>query len=774
MFSIRKKLTIVTLANTLLPMLVLALVLGYQSYSQANKVLSEQAQMKLISIRDIQKQQIESYFKTIENQVLSFSNDIMIIDAMSAFKQSFKSYRNEISATDLSEIRKSLKSYYTQDYSKEYANRNSNKTPNIDSLFNGLDDDSIALQHSFLIDTSYGLGEKDLLDKPGDESRYGQFHQKYHPSIRDYLKRFEYYDIFLVDPDSGDIVYSVFKELDYSTSLKSGPYQSSGIGQAFQKANSLEKGQIFLTDFKQYKPSYEDPASFIATPIFNGDEKIGVLIFQMPIDRINQIMTFNNSWKESGLGNSGETYIVGNDYKMRSISRFLIDDKEGFEKAIRVAGVADEIVDTILTKNTTIGLLDVKTKGTQAAISGNKSFEIFADYRNVSVLSAYAPLNIADLNWVLMSEIDEAEAFALNDDLLVSIRLTTLWLVLIFSVVAFFASNIFSKYFTKSIIALSKTIYKIAESSDLTTRVKNLPNDEVGRIGEAINEMAEKFQLIIKNVNKMANSLDESVKDLIESTTNTEDGVNRQELESQQIATASEEMSSTASSIAQNASNTAELTNKANKTCDKSQVAVNSAVALSDKLAIDVSNSAESLQKVSDLSNKIEVVLDVIGGIAEQTNLLALNAAIESARAGEQGRGFAVVADEVRKLAQRTQAATTEIQEMIEGLQNSTSDSVEIIGASVDCVHENHAKVSLLTKTMNDIIFAIQEINDQSLQIACASEEQQTVTQEISRSITAISDISQQTSREAHSAAETGSYVQEMSQKLKKLVANLK
>lgn len=233
-------------------------------------------------------------------------------------------------------------------------------------------------------------------------------------------------------------------------------------------------------------------------------------------------------------------------------------------------------------------------------------------------------------------------------------------------------------------------------------------------------------------------------------------------------------MNVTANSIAQNASTAHELTDQANQTCSESQKVAATAVDVSEKLSVDVANSAKALAGVSTLSEKIGVVVEVIGDIAEQTNLLALNAAIESARAGEQGRGFAVVADEVRKLAQRTQTATTEIQEMIEGLQSGTADSVKLINSSVERVEESHEKVSELTEAMNQIIQSIKDINDQSLQIAAASEQQQAVTQDISLRITTISDIAQQTAVEAHNAADTGNSVKEMSKRLQLLVGEFK
>lgn len=119
-----------------------------------------------------------------------------------------------------------------------------------------------------------------------------------------------------MDLESGDIVYSVFKELDYSTSLIDGPNAQTNFGEVFRKAAAAaNKDAEIWVDYAQYTPSYEAPASFIACPIFDGNEKIGVAMFQMPIDRLNTIMS-----ERAGLGETCETYLVGPDELMRSDS----------------------------------------------------------------------------------------------------------------------------------------------------------------------------------------------------------------------------------------------------------------------------------------------------------------------------------------------------------------------------------------------------------------------------------------------------------------------
>jgi hypothetical protein len=185
----------------------------------------------------------------------------------------------------------------------------------------------------------------------------------------------------------------VFKEVDYATSLLTGPYKDTNFAEVFKAASEADdKDFTRLVDFAPYYPSYNAPASFIASPIFDGDKKIGVLVFQMPIDRINDIMTSKHNWKNIGLGETGETYIVGDDFTMRNQSRFLIEDVTGFITSVRSSGIAEQTVDLIERLGTTIGLLPIETEGTIAALAGKTETAVFKDYRGKKVFSSYSPL----------------------------------------------------------------------------------------------------------------------------------------------------------------------------------------------------------------------------------------------------------------------------------------------------------------------------------------------------------------------------------------------
>ncbi len=357
--------------------------------------LRKEAFDKLTAVREVKRNAVERYFQTINDQILTFSEDKMVIDAMEQFSEYFKSFKEENGFTkaQLKSMRSALHAYYNNEFSAEYRNQNKGLSPDIEQKFRQLDSDSIALQYSYIRANKHPLGSKHLLDYAKDNSRYSRLHSKIHPIIRNYLEKFDYYDIFLADPDSGDIVYSVFKEIDFSTSLKTGPYAKTNFGEAFRRANAAgNKDAVILVDYAKYMPSYEAPAGFIASPIFQNGKKIGIVLFQMPIDRLNAIMN-----ERAGLGETGETYLIGQDKLMRSDSYL---DPEHHSVSASFQDPEKGRVDT---------------DAAESVLAGKTEARVIVDYNDNPVLSSYTPVKIGDFTWGLLAELDVAEAFCPKD-----------------------------------------------------------------------------------------------------------------------------------------------------------------------------------------------------------------------------------------------------------------------------------------------------------------------------------------------------------------------
>jgi len=509
-FRLKHKLTLGFLLAGIIPLLIMSLVNDYL----AGNGFEKQAFNQLTSLKEMKKSRVEAYFSEIGHQAVTFSENLMIIDAMYDFKKAFHNIKGNlrVSSSIMETIKANVRNYYENEFITRLEKKTGKKE--LVSTFWPQSDKTFILQDLYFASNGNFVGEKDKLNDAGDGSRYSSFHAKYHPVIRDFLDKFGYYDIFLIDNETGHIVYSVFKELDYGTSLISGPYSNTNFAKAFNAAReSNDMNFIVLEDFEKYAPSYSAPSSFIASPIFDGDKKIGVLVFQMPISRINKIMTNKKKWLEIGLGKTGETYLVGSDYKMRSDSRFLIEDRKSYLDNLKESGVSDKILKEIKVHSTSVFLHEVKTKTVLAALEGKKGQAIIEDFRREEVLSAYAPINILGMNWAIVAEIDKEEALEIFSDLI----LYQVVMAIVMAILVVFFGFITSKKISEPIENVSR---KLSEVSDLGIMVmgKELEKLSIGSISDDVFFNSKKMNkpsndevgLLIESVNSIIDNIKES------------------------------------------------------------------------------------------------------------------------------------------------------------------------------------------------------------------------------------------------------------------------
>lgn len=279
-----------------------------------------------------------------------------------------------------------------------------------------------------------------------------------------------------------------------------------------------------------------------------------------------------------------------------------------------------------------------------------------------------------------------------------------------------------------------------SNDADLTQRLDDSARDEFGQLAASFNQFVVKIHEVVREVQQGSTELATNVTSLRDTAKTSRASVEGQQTEVDMVATAINEMSAAAGEIAQNALQTADAANTADEDSRASLETVSASRDAVQKLSHEVSAATDVIDALGRDVTSITSVLEVIQGIAEQTNLLALNAAIEAARAGDAGRGFAVVADEVRNLAQRTQTSTEEINNMIERLQKGASEAVEVMKASTAVSNVSMEKAQDAMDSLHRIAGAITSISEMTSQIATASEEQTSVTEELNASITRIAD----------------------------------
>ena len=296
-------------------------------------------------------------------------------------------------------------------------------------------------------------------------------------------------------------------------------------------------------------------------------------------------------------------------------------------------------------------------------------------------------------------------------------------------------------------------------------------NDEIGQLMLAIRTLEGETGGVIGRIADSAKLLTAKAEMMISALSSTSNGVKQQFSETDQVATAVNEMSASVQEVAENAQQTASAANVASGEASAGKKIVNEAMSSIKSLADEVEQATTVIRKLEQDSSNISKIIDVIQGISEQTNLLALNAAIEAARAGEQGRGFAVVADEVRTLAGRTHSATDEIKGMIEKIQQGSQNAVAVMERGRTQAADGVKKAGDAVASLETIARAIGTINEMSTQIATAVEEQSAVAEEINRSIMTIRDISETTLQEAASTVDAAEEMSTMAVDLETLAA---
>lgn len=322
---------------------------------------------------------------------------------------------------------------------------------------------------------------------------------------------------------------------------------------------------------------------------------------------------------------------------------------------------------------------------------------------------------------------------------------------------------------TKAVRELQVGGQQLADGN-LGYRVTYQGRDELGEIASSFNAMASRFHHTIQELAGAVEQLAAAAEQTAQISTQTSDGIRRQQLETDQVATAMNEMSATVQDVAGNAASAARAAQEADQQSESGKNVVHQTIASIDSLASEVEHAATVIHELEADSAGISSVVDVIRSIAEQTNLLALNAAIEAARAGEQGRGFAVVADEVRSLASRTQQSTSEIQTMIEKLQGGANRAVAVMQSSCSKAQAGKQQVTSAGHMLDQISNAVATINDMNAMIASAAEEQSSVAEEINRNVTSVSQIAEETSEASRQNVATSTQLAALASQLQRLV----
>jgi len=702
-------------------------IVGTISYQNSAKSLTHGAYLTLDATRENKADQVEKYFQNISDQILTFATTHTVVEGLEDFQKGWQTLQidHPVTDEDLSRFENELQTNYN--YLTGEVQKNIGESYSYQTL-KPQDKRAIILQRYACKTTSDGAHGY-VNDDLGHSSTYNNAHKKYHPVVKQFLETFEYYDIFFFN-NNGDMIYSVFKEMDYATNLLNGPYSRGNFGRAVKRALNQPykpEGQYFLEDFETYVPSYGGYASFITTPVYNNSkEQIGVLAFQMPVGRINQIMSGvkdssvdKGNWKEFGLGDTGQVYLMARDRTLRNETRQKLENEEQFYTDMEKANNGTD-VSRLRSLGTCIGIQKVTNPEFDQVFSGNKFDGAIQDFRGEFQLTESRKLNIPQLDWIIVAQNSSNEALAPIQNLLQ----TMIVVCVSFIAILYFFGVWISSRISKPIIDCSKAAITLA-SGDFTKHVTVSTSDEVGELARAINSTVNNLNKIMCQVQGSADQMEQGSAQVSDSSQSISQGATEQAASLEEITATMNEMSSQTKINAENANQVNGLAQAARTEAEQGDIMMD--------------NMLKAMDDIDESAKKISKIIKVIDEIAFQTNLLALNAAVEAARAGVHGKGFAVVAEEVRNLAARSAKAAKETTQLIEG-------SIKNVNTGTDVANST-------SNSLKGIVDSFTKVTDLVGEIAAANSEQSMGISQVNQGLVQLDQVTQQNTANSEESA---------------------
>jgi class 3 adenylate cyclase len=474
---------------------VAVLITGILGYVRARDALEQTIFNQLTATRESKAQQITIYFRTIRNDMRLLSSSKMVVDAMRGFREAV----DELDAQPVpDDIRKKVIGWYEKDYMPMVRRLLGPKTPLDDFLPSGAA--AYFLQDWYIVENPHPKDRRKLTDVAG-EGAYSKLHATYHPLLRTAALTLNFADLLLIDPRTGRVIYTVEKEPEFGTSLRAGPYRTSNLAAAAARCgHAPNPSMTCLEDFADYMPADGAPQAFMAAPVIDQGVVIGVLVAQLSINEIDDIVTGGRRWRHEGFGDTGEAYLVGPDFLVRSSPRMFFENRNLYFEELKGGQTTPQDIEDIRRYGTPVLQQKADTQGTRAALGGVEGTGEILGYRGIPTLASWGPVRIPGVNWALIVKLDSFEAFdpvrRLERDLL------------IVGAVALIVVLVTGAWLSRSLLGplreLTAGVRRFA-AGDHNAHVPVRTKDEIGQLCTAFNGMVDEISeknLLIESKNR--------------------------------------------------------------------------------------------------------------------------------------------------------------------------------------------------------------------------------------------------------------------------------